>query len=47
MNKKGNDFSLKGYTDTDWAGNADDRRSTSTYYFSVDSAAISKCSKKQ
>ncbi|XP_057990595.1 uncharacterized mitochondrial protein AtMg00810-like [Hevea brasiliensis] len=45
--KKESSFLLKGYTDPDWAGNANDRRSTSGYYFSVGSAAISWCSKKQ
>ncbi|GMI77151.1 hypothetical protein HRI_001384400 [Hibiscus trionum] len=44
---KGNDFSLQGYTDADWAGNIEDRRSTSGYCFSFGSAAISWCSKKQ
>lgn len=40
-------FLLKGYTDADWAGNIDDRRSTSGYRFSVGSVVISWCRKKQ
>ena len=38
---------LVGYTDVDWAGNAADRRSTSGYTFSLESAAIAWSSKKQ
>ena len=38
---------LVGYTDVDWAGNAADRRSTSGYAFSLESAAIAWNSKKQ
>eukprot|EP00253_Pinus_taeda_P008551 PITA_08551 len=38
---------LIGYTDSDWAGSVDDRKSTSGYVFHVGSEAISWASKKQ
>jgi hypothetical protein len=38
---------LAGYTDTDWAGNAANHRSTSEYAFSIGSAAIAWSNKKQ
>eukprot|EP00253_Pinus_taeda_P006314 PITA_06314 len=38
---------LVGYTDSDWAGSVDDRKSTSSYVFHMDSGAISWASKKQ
>ena len=38
---------LAGYTDADWAGDQDTRRSTSGYVFDVGSAAISWSSKRQ
>lgn len=38
---------LSGYTDSDWAGDPDTRRSTSGYVFSLGSAAISWSSKRQ
>ena len=38
---------LVGYTDVDWAKNANDRRSTSGYTFLLGSAAIVWSSKKQ
>ncbi|XP_019052684.1 PREDICTED: uncharacterized protein LOC109114472 [Nelumbo nucifera] len=47
MYKKGGDFVLRGFTDADWAGDAVDRRSTSGYCFSLGSAVVSWCSKKQ
>lgn len=37
---------LTGFTDADWAGSIDDRRSTSGYCFSIGSAMVSWCSKK-
>ena len=40
-------FNLIGYSDSDWAGCAEDRRSTSGYMFSFGSSAISWSSKKQ
>ena len=39
-------FSI-GYSDADWAGNLDDRRSTSGYLFKISGGAISWRSKKQ
>ena len=36
-----------GYSDADWAGNLDDRRSTSGYIFKINGAAVSWLSKKQ
>jgi len=38
---------LVGYTDSDWAGSVDDRKSTSGYVFHIGSGAISWASKKQ
>eukprot|EP00253_Pinus_taeda_P007207 PITA_07207 len=38
---------LVGYTDSDWAGSVDDRKSTSGYVFHMGSGAISWASKKQ
>eukprot|EP00253_Pinus_taeda_P031357 PITA_31357 len=38
---------LVGYTDSDWAGSVDDRKSTSCYIFHMGSGAISWASKKQ
>ena len=38
---------LTGYTDNDWAGSVDDRKSTSGYVFHMGSGAISWASKKQ
>ncbi|PKA46819.1 Retrovirus-related Pol polyprotein from transposon TNT 1-94 [Apostasia shenzhenica] len=40
-------FKLFGFSDSDWAGSLDDRRSTSGNFFSLGSSAISWCSKKQ
>ena len=36
-----------GYCDADWAGDLDDRRSTSGYLFKINGAAVSWRSKKQ
>ena len=41
------DVRLFGYTDADWAGNVDDRKSTSGCCFSLGSASISWMSRKQ
>ncbi|XP_059650200.1 secreted RxLR effector protein 161-like [Cornus florida] len=40
-------FEIAGYTDADWAGNKDDRKSTSGGYFYVGTNLISWYSKKQ
>ena len=40
------EFKLFGYTDSDWAGCLEDRRSTSGYVFSLGSASICWSSKK-
>jgi hypothetical protein len=44
---RGSLTSLNGYTDSDWAGDHDTRRSTSGYVFNVGSAAISWSAKRQ
>ena len=41
------DFILFGFTDSDWAGCLDDRKSTSAYAFSLCSGFLSWSSKKQ
>ncbi|XP_014624146.1 secreted RxLR effector protein 161-like [Glycine max] len=41
------DFNLTGYTNSDWAGRTDDRKSTSGYVFVLGNKAISWASKKQ
>ncbi|GJW95293.1 retrovirus-related pol polyprotein from transposon TNT 1-94 [Tanacetum coccineum] len=45
--RKDEKFCLKGYTDSDWAGSVDDRRSTSGHCFLIGTAAVSWSSKKQ
>jgi hypothetical protein len=42
-----NDIKLHGFTDSDWAGSAEDRRSTSGMCFILGSAMISWGSRKQ
>lgn len=41
------DVALTGFSDSDWAGNPDDRRSTSGYAFHIGSGVVSWSSKKQ
>ena len=41
------EFKLVGYTDSDWAGSIDDRKSTFRYMFHMGSGAISWTSKKK
>jgi hypothetical protein len=38
---------LIGYTDADWSGDTEDRKSTSGYIFMMGKAPIAWCSKKQ
>lgn len=38
---------MTGYTDSDWVGSTDDRKSTSGYVFLLGNKAISWASKKQ
>ncbi|TXG67231.1 hypothetical protein EZV62_008506 [Acer yangbiense] len=45
--KKGEKSSLFGFTDSDYAGNQDDQKSTSGYVFMMGSGAVSWSSKKQ
>ncbi|XP_052877419.1 uncharacterized mitochondrial protein AtMg00810-like [Gossypium arboreum] len=47
MFKKENELKLMGYSDSDWAGSADDMRSTSGYFFTLGSGAFCWSSKKQ
>ncbi|XP_059638620.1 uncharacterized mitochondrial protein AtMg00810-like [Cornus florida] len=42
-----NDFKLVGYSDSDWARDLDDRKSTSGYCFFMGNVAFIWCSKKQ
>ena len=43
----GHEDDLSGFSDADWAGDADNRRSTSGYVFKVANSTVSWCSKKQ
>jgi hypothetical protein len=45
--RKGGDIEFCGYTDSDYAGDQDDRKSISGYVFMMNSSAISWSSKKQ
>nr|GEX52177.1 retrovirus-related Pol polyprotein from transposon TNT 1-94 [Tanacetum cinerariifolium] len=45
--RKTKDFSLQGFTDSDWAGSMEDRKSTSGNCFILGTGAISWSSKKQ
>jgi len=45
--KKTNDCQVMGYCDADYAGDCATRRSTTRYFFSLGSGAISWCSKRQ
>ena len=45
--KRETDSEISGYSDADWAGDLNDRKSTSGYLFKLGSAAISWKSKKQ
>lgn len=38
---------IQGYCDADWAGDEDERKSTTGYVFTLQSGAISWCSKRQ
>ena len=44
---RSSDPTLSGYTDSDWAGSVDDRKSTVGYVFSLGSGAVTWTSKKQ
>ena len=44
---KGDLDALMGYSDADWAGDSETRRSTSGYVFNIGSGAISWSSKRQ
>ena len=41
------DLRLKGYSDVDWTGDRDERKSTSGYVFILGSGVVSWCNKKQ
>ena len=41
------DVELTGYSDLDWAGDTDDRKSTLGYAFNIGSGVVSWSSKKQ
>jgi hypothetical protein len=41
------DVQLAGFSDSDWAGNPDDRRSTTGYAFNIGSGVVSWRSKKR
>uniref|UniRef100_A0ACD5Z493 Uncharacterized protein n=1 Tax=Avena sativa TaxID=4498 RepID=A0ACD5Z493_AVESA len=43
----GHNLQLQGYTDADWQGDPDDRKSTSGYIYTLAGGAVSWCSKKQ
>ena len=41
------EYDLYGFSDADWAGDADNRRSTSGYVFKVADSTVNWCRKKQ
>ncbi|KAK2427210.1 putative mitochondrial protein [Trifolium repens] len=45
--KTGDELILEGWSDSDYAGDYDDRKSTSGYVFTINGVAVSWCSKKQ
>jgi hypothetical protein len=45
--RKGEEQELIGYSDSDYAGDQDDKKSTSGYVFMLSAGAVSWCSKKQ
>ncbi|KAK2451463.1 putative mitochondrial protein [Trifolium repens] len=45
--KAGDELILEGWSDSDYAGDYDDRKSTSGYVFTMNGVAVSWCSKKQ
>ncbi|XP_026416158.1 uncharacterized protein LOC113311545 [Papaver somniferum] len=45
--KGSKEFSLRGFVNVDWAGNVNDRRSTTGYCFYIGSTIVSWCSKNQ
>jgi hypothetical protein len=44
---KGREFDLVGYTDSNWCGDKDDRKSTADYIFQIGGASISWSSRKE
>ncbi|MCI36167.1 hypothetical protein A2U01_0057389 [Trifolium medium] len=46
-NNSNGSMELEGYSDSDWCGDKDDRRSTTGYWFSFGNSSISWSSKKQ
>ena len=46
-NPRGQDFTLKSFTDADWAGSVDDRKSTSGEKLVLENCLVSWLSKKQ
>ncbi|MCI46656.1 hypothetical protein A2U01_0067897 [Trifolium medium] len=44
---KGKQCKLTAYTDSNWCGDADDRKSTARYVFLLGGAPIAWCSKKE
>ena len=45
--KKGGDGELLAFTDSDYVGDIEDRKSTAGYVFLMSSSVVSWCSKKQ
>lgn len=45
--KRAQEIALVGYNDSDWASCPDDRKSLSTYVFTLGNGAVAWCSKKQ
>ena len=43
----GGDLTIQGYSDSDWAGDKEERKSTSCYVFMLNNGPISWCSKRQ
>lgn len=44
---EGGDLTIKGYSDSDWAGNHSTRKSTSGFIFMLNGGPVSWCSRRQ
>ena len=47
FSRQSSELKLEGYSDADWGGDVNDRKSTSGYVFKISNGAVSWRSKKQ